>query len=361
MLTITKKYKTKLKTFIEREMIIKELITKLDPDNQFDVLKDSYSQVEYAWNIKFDLSTIDVTKIKNIIVSGLGGSAIGGELLQSYFRTDLKYPYQVNRNYELPLYANEETLVIASSYSGNTEETISALNDATAKQCQIVCITTGGKIEQIAKENKIPVGILKHGFQPRFALWINFFSLVNVFNTLKIVPEQDSLVKEVILFLKKKGLEYSSEKNEAIYIAENLLGFIPLLYSVSDYTSVVGTRWRGQFNENSKQHAFSNCYPELDHNEIMGWEGYKPTMNFKLINIIDEDYHLQVKKRFEITTEVIKKCGADVINIQSKEKNYKLRLVDMIYLGDWMTYYYALMRGFDPTTIDNINYLKANL
>ncbi|MDP3580706.1 MAG: SIS domain-containing protein, partial [Ignavibacteria bacterium] len=101
--------------------------------------------------------------------------------------------------------------------------------------------------------------------------------------------------------------------------------------------------------------------PELDHNEIMGWECYKPAMNFKLINILDEDYHPQVKKRFEITTEIIKKAGADVVNIQSKEKNAKLRLVDMIYLGDWMTYYYALLRGFSPTAIGNINYLKERL
>lgn len=342
-------------------MIVKELITKLDPDNQFGVLKDSYTQVEYGWNIKFDLSSIDIEKIKNIIVTGLGGSAIGGELLQSYFRTELKFPYQVNRNYELPLFANEETLVIASSYSGNTEETISALNDAIVRKCQIICVTTGGKIETIARENRIPVGILKKGFQPRFALWINFFSLVNIFNSLKFVPEQNEFVKEVIALLKKKGLEYSSESNEALTLAESLLGFIPLLYSVSDFTSVVGTRWRGQLNENSKQHAFSNSYPELNHNEIIGWEGYKPAMNFKIINILDNEYHPQVKKRFEITNQVIKKAGADVINIQSKEKNYKMRLVDMIYLGDWLTYYYALMRGFDPTTIDNINYLKANL
>ncbi len=342
-------------------MIVKELITKLDPDNQFGVLKDSYTQVEYGWNIKFDLSSIDIEKIKNIIVTGLGGSAIGGELLQSYFRTELKFPYQVNRNYELPLFANEETLVIASSYSGNTEETISALNDAIVRKCQIICVTTGGKIETIARENRIPVGILKKGFQPRFALWINFFSLVNIFNSLKFVPEQNEFVKEVIALLKKKGLEYSSESNEALTLAESLLGFIPLLYSVSDFTSVVGTRWRGQLNENSKQHAFSNSYPELNHNEIIGWEGYKPAMNFKIINILDNEYHPQVKKRFEITNQIIKKAGADVINIQSKEKNYKMRLVDMIYLGDWLTYYYALMRGFDPTTIDNINYLKANL
>lgn len=342
-------------------MEIKELISKLDPENQFNVLKDSYTQVEYAWNMKLDLSSIDTKKIKNIIVTGLGGSAIGGELLQIFFRTELKYPYQVNRNYELPLYANEETLVIVSSYSGNTEETLSALNDAIAKKCQIVCVTTGGKVEEIAKQNKIPFGILKKGFQPRYALWVNFFSLVNILNTLKLVPDQSRNVADTISLLKNKGEEYAATNNEAISMAETLLGFVPLIYCVSDYTSVVGTRFRGQFNENSKQHAFTNCYPELDHNEIMGWEGYKPTMNFKLINILDEEYHPQVKKRFEITTEIIKKAGTDVINVQSKEKNAKLRLVDMIYLGDWMTYYYALLRGFSPTAIGNINYLKEKL
>ena len=175
------------------------------------------------------------------------------------------------------------------------------------------------------------------------------------------MPDQNENVKEVVALLKNKGEEYAATNNEAISMAEALLGFVPLIYSVSDYTSVVGTRFRGQFNENAKHHAFSNCYPELDHNEIMGWEGYKPTMNFKLINILDEEYHPQVKKRFEITTEIIKKSGADVINVQSKEKNAKLRLVDMIYLGDWMTYYYALLRGFSPTAIGNINYLKERL
>lgn len=342
-------------------MEIKELISKLDPDNQFDVLKDSYTQVEYAWNIKFDLSSINTKQIKNIIVTGLGGSAIGGELLQSYFRTELKYPYQVNRNYELPLYADEETLVIASSYSGNTEETLSALNNAIEKKCQIICVTTGGKTKEVAEQNKIPFGILKKGFQPRFALWINFFSLVNILNTLKLVPEQNDNVIEAITLIKNKGMEYSTSQNDAITIAESLLGFIPIIYTVSDYTYVVATRFKGQFNENSKHHAFVNSYPELDHNEIMGWEGYKPTMNFKLLNVIEEEYHPQVKKRFEITTEIIKKSGADAINIQSREKNYKLRLIDLIYLGDWMTYYYALLRGYDPTTINNINFLKERL
>lgn len=343
-------------------MQLNELIKKHDPANQFQVLKDSYQQVEYAWNQEVDLSSIDTKKIKNIVLTGLGGSAIGGELLQNFFRTELKYPYSVNRNYELPAYANEETLVLASSYSGNTEETISALNQAIEKKCQIICVTTGGKMEEIAAKNKIPCGKLQKGYQPRFALWINFFTLLKMLHSLKLVPDQNENVAQVIDLLKRKGEEYSKEQNAALSLAENLVGYIPVMYAVSDYTSVVGTRFKGQFNENSKQHAFFAYYPELDHNEIMGWEGFKSEqINIKLLNILDEDYHPQVKKRFEITSEVIKKTGAEIIDIQSSEKNSKLRLVDLIYLSDWVTYYYAVIRNFDPTTIENINYLKARL
>ena len=342
-------------------MNMQEMISKLDPANQFKVLTDSYQQVEYAWNNEFDVSSINTAKIKNIILTGLGGSAIGGELLQNYLRTELKYPYTVNRNYELPLYANEETLVIASSYSGNTEETISALNQAIEKKCQIVCVSTGGKIEEIAKKNSIPFGKLLSGYQPRFALWINFFTLLKTLHSLKLIPSQTENVQQAIELLKRKGIEHSKPTNAAIEIAEKILGYVPLVYAVSDYTSAVGTRWKGQFNENSKQHAFFSYLPELDHNEILGWEGYKPAMNFKLINILDNGYHPQVKKRYELTSEMVRKAGAEIIDIKSDEADAKLRLVDLIYLGDWATYYYAVMRGFDPTSIDSINYLKAHL
>ncbi|MBI5807213.1 MAG: bifunctional phosphoglucose/phosphomannose isomerase [Ignavibacteriales bacterium] len=338
-----------------------EMVAKFDLSNQFEVLKDSYQQIEYSWNLNFDVSNINVAKIKNVIVSGLGGSAIGGDLLQNFLRDELKYPYQVNRNYQLPFFANENTLVVASSYSGNTEETISALNDAIKRKCQIVCITTGGKLEELAKENSIPYANLMKGFQPRYALYLNFFALLKLISSLKLVSDQNKVVEKSISLLKKKAEDYSKEKNEAIKLAEDLIGFIPIIYSVSDVTSVVAVRLKGQFNENSKMHAFYNFYPELDHNEIMGWEGYRSTMNFKVINILDDDYNEQIKKRFEITSYLIKKNGGEIINLRSNEENFKLRLIDLIYLGDWVTYYLAILRGVDPTTINNINYLKEHL
>ena len=343
-------------------MNISEMILKYDPENEFQVLIDSYKQIEYAWNNQLDVSSIDKSKIKNIILTGLGGSAIGGDLIQNYFRTELNYPYTVNRNYDLPLYADNETLVIASSYSGNTEETLSALNQAIEKKSQIICVTTGGKMEEIARTNNIPVIILQKGFQPRYALWINFFSVVKALHSLKLVPDQNENVKQAIDLLKRKGKEHSGDHSSAVNLAENMIGFLPLIYAVSDYTSVVATRLKGQFNENSKQHAFFNNLPELDHNEIMGWESFKPQQaNIKLINILDDDYNPQIKKRFTVSSDLIAKAGAEIINLKSEEPTSKLRLIDLIYLGDWTTYYFAIIRAVNPTAIENINYLKAHL
>lgn len=342
-------------------MKISEMIKSVDSQNQFEVLKNTYQQIEYSWNLKLNLSQIDASKIKNIIVTGLGGSAIGGDLLINFLRDEIKYPYQVNRNYNLPKYANENTLVIASSYSGNTEETVSALNDAIKKKCQVVCITTGGKIENLANQNSIPVVKLLKGFQPRYALYLNFFALLKIFESLILIDKQEKIVQEIILLLKQKSEIYSKEKNEALNLAESLLGHTPIIYAVSDITSAVACRFKGQFNENSKVHAFYNFYPELNHNEIVGWESYRSIMNFKVINLLDETYNEQIKKRFEITSKLIKNSGAEIINLNSSEKNFKVRLIDLIYLGDWITYYLAILRNVDPTEIDNINFLKDNL
>jgi glucose/mannose-6-phosphate isomerase len=343
-------------------MELQEMIKKYDAEGQFDVLKESYKQVEYAWNNQFDVSSIDTKKIKNVVLTGLGGSAIGGDLLQNFLREQLKLPYVVNRNYNLPPYADENTLVIASSYSGNTEETLSALYEAIEKKCQVCCITTGGKLADFANANKLPLAILLKGFQPRFALWVNFFTLLKMIQSLKLIPQQNEIVLSIIELLKRKGEEFSNFPNRALNLAESFIGFIPLVYAVSEYTSAVGARFKGQFNENSKVHSFYGLIPELDHNEILGWDTFEPKqINLKLINILDKEYHVQVKKRFQITSEVISKKGCEIIDLQSTEKTWQERLIDLIYLGDWISYYLAVIRGVNPTAIDNINYLKERL
>jgi len=343
-------------------MEINDYVTKYDPQNQFDVLVNSYLQIENAWNNQIKISKINPSEISNIIISGLGGSAISADLIKNFLKEELSIPLFVNRNYSLPKFANEKTLFIASSYSGNTEETISSLKQAVELGCKIICISTGGEIESIAKSKNITCIKVQEGFQPRYSLGLSFFSLLKVFQELKFIKDQSSVVEKIKSIWKKNGKDFSTEETTAYNIAESLLGFIPVIYSVADSTSSVGYRFKCQLNENSKVHAFHNEVPEMNHNEIIGWESYRETQfHSKIVIISDEIYHPQIKKRFNILKEIFSKSGVEIIYLKSNEENFKVRLLDLIYLGDWISYYLGVLRGFDPSEIDNIHTLKEKL
>jgi glucose/mannose-6-phosphate isomerase len=340
-------------------MKIQEYVLKNDPQNQFNVLKNTYQQVESAWNNIIDTGALKSKKYNSIVVTGLGGSAISADLMSNFLGSELTIPFIINRNYHLPSFVDKNTLLIVSSYSGNTEETISVFNEGIIKKCSIICITTGGKIGKTASENSIPTIKVASGFQPRYSLGLSFFSLLKILQELNIISSQDSIVSKIISLWKGKGIQLSNESNKAIDIARELIGFIPVIYSAADVTSAAGYRLKCQFNENSKLHAFHNVIPELNHNEIIGWESFQDKQfNAKLILILDKIYHPQIKKRFDITASLI---SSDKIYLESNEEDFKLRLMDLIYLGDWISYYLALFRGFDPTEIENINVLKEKL
>lgn len=343
-------------------MNISEYIKDNDPENQFQVLKDSYKQIEFAWNNKFSLDPLIGKQFSSIIVSGLGGSAIAGDLLLNFLKDELKVPLIVNRNYFLPAFANENTLVIISSYSGNTEETVSGLQQAISKKCSIVAITTGGKVEEISLENNVPVVKTLTGFQPRYALGVSFFSLLKVIQTLGFVEDQSIFVNGIIENWKSAGEELSQEENKALDLAIEIDGRIPIIYSYADFNSAAGYRLKCQFNENSKLQAFYNVIPEMNHNEIIGWELFDDDeQDFIIINILDPDFPPQIKKRFEISTELCLESGTAKIEITGKLPNAKLRLFEIVYLCDWITYYTAIIDEISPTDIENINILKYRL
>jgi glucose/mannose-6-phosphate isomerase len=343
-------------------MKILDYVKKYDPQNQFDVLINSYKQIEFAWDNNFKIAGIVSSDISNIIISGLGGSAISADLIKNYLSDEIQVPIVVNRNYNLPKFASKNTLFVASSYSGNTEETISALKQAIEAGCKIVCITTGGEVEAIAKSKNISCLKVQPGFQPRYSLGLSFFSVLKVLQELKIISDQTTVVDKIINLWKQKGIEYSKEGNFAYNFAESLVGFIPVIYSVADSTSAVGYRFKCQLNENSKLHAFHNEIPEMNHNEIIGWESYQEKVfHSKIINIIDDSYHPQIQKRFEILKDIFSKSGVETLKLKSNEKSFNVRLLDLIYIGDWITFYLAILRGFDPSEIDNIYLLKDRL
>jgi glucose/mannose-6-phosphate isomerase len=342
-------------------MEIKNLIKQHDTQNQFKVLVESYKQIEYAWENILDVDSSLAKNITNIVIAGMGGSAISADLLKSFLRNELRIPLFVNRDYNLPKFADENTFVIISSYSGNTEETISCFKEAVEKKCKIVTVSTGGWVKDFADIHNIPWIKLQEGFQPRFALGVSFFTLLKVFQSMEFIARQDDVVKEIISLWKQNGITFSEDNNIALSFAEEFVGFIPLIYSSANFEAV-GYRLKCQFNENSKLHAFSNIIPELNHNEIIGWETFRDKqLNAKLITIIDNDYHPQILKRFELTEELAKRNGIDIITLKSNEENIKVRIMDLIYLGDWITYYLAILRGFDPSKIDYIDELKKRL
>jgi glucose/mannose-6-phosphate isomerase len=344
------------------KMKIADFVTKYDPANQFEVLKKTYEQIEFALNNKIDLSSVKKKNIESVVLTGMGGSAISGDLLINFFRDELNIPFNVNRSYELPAYVNKNTLLIVSSYSGNTEETISVFKQALKTKCRIICITTGGQVEKIALKNKVPMVKILPGYQPRYALGLSFFSLLKVLNKLKIVSVSPRVINSIIRLYKNKAKRYTKENNPAYKYAEQLIGYIPVIYSAEGYTNSAGYRFKCQFNENSKLAAFHNVLPEMNHNEIVSWETFRENQSqLKVINILDVDYASQIKKRFDISAGIISEAKADIINLQSGEKSFKVRLMDLIYLCDWITYYTGVLRGCDPSEIKNIDTLKNKL
>jgi glucose/mannose-6-phosphate isomerase len=349
-------------------MKISEYAAKYDPQNQFDVLVKSYLQIEAAWSSKIDLSRLKklVEKgIHSILVTGLGGSAISADLIQNFLHNELQIPLIVNRGYTLPKFVNKNSLIVISSYSGNTEETLSVFQSALEKtnlKGNIVCITTGGKAGEIASDNDVPGIKIQAGFQPRYALGLSFFSLLKVLQNLRLIENQDDVVNGIMKLWKKKGEELGAENNAAINTARKLLGSVPVIYSAADFTSAAGYRFKCQLNENSKMHAFHNIIPEMNHNEIIGWETYSEKLfQAKVINILDPSYHQQVLRRFKIISGLAAEKKAKIINLESTESAFKLRLLDIVYLCDWISYYSAVLRGFDPSEIEYINILKERL
>jgi len=341
-------------------MKIKEFIEKYDTQNQFEVLKNSYKQVINAWNNKIDLSNLKKNKYSTIVYCGLGGSAISGDLLVDYLSGELSIPFIVVRGYDLPAGVNKDTLIIISSYSGNTEETISCFNQALKKNCKIVAITSGGKVEQEAIKYKIPLIKIESGFQPRYALYLGFFSLLKLMQEIGFVNE-DQLVKKIIDLLSKRGEELSKENSRAVHIAEQLIGFIPVIYSAG-FLSSAAYRFKCQINENSKLHAFHHILPEMNHNEIIGYESYKEKqLNAKVIYLLDKDYLPQLLKRFNILKELLSNQELDILSLESSENDKKVRIMDLIFLCDWISFYAAVLRGYDPSEIDFILEMKKRL
>lgn len=344
----------------------KEQIKALDISNMYDVLKDFHVQIEDAVRIanQSDFPLPDMSSVSNVIVNGLGGSAIGGDFVRSAVLYDAKLPVSVNRNYDLPTFAGKDTLCFVSSYSGNTEETISALHQALERECKIICITTGGEIAELAKSKGLPLITVPEGFQPRCALGYSFFVLYGIFQKLGIIENKSEETNSTIDIIRELSRVYSDindASNPAIKLARTLHGKLPVVYS-ADILDVVNVRWRGQISENAKILAYGSFYPEMNHNELVGWKCNEEVMkDIAVIILKDHEDHDRNKLRMKITAEIYRKHASDVIELEASGRFKLGRIFELTYLGDWVSYYLAILNNEDPTPVNVIQHLKKQL
>jgi len=345
-----------------------------DEGNMFDILKYFPDQVKEAMEIAGNIPGFNAEiRSNNFAVLGMGGSAIGGDLLASYTAALPGADHiniLINRTYNLPAYINKDYNVIASSYSGNTEETISGFKQAAERGANIISLTTGGELAELSEENNLPKITVPAGLQPRCAIAYSFFPILyTVMNSgafkQEAIDTTEKAIEELIQKLDEKSKIYTipdETKNPALMLAKKLVGTVPVVYSSSERMNIVNLRWRGQFHENSKTIAFGNLLPEMNHNEINSWN-YPTGMPEKMsmIFIRDVDDHPRIKIRFDAVEEILEPKSAEIISVISDGQYLLTRMFDMIYLGDWVSYWLALLNGADPTPIPDIMTLKAKL
>jgi glucose/mannose-6-phosphate isomerase len=341
------------------------LIKRYDKSNMKQLLQEFPQQIEDAVVIgRAATVPYKASTIRNVVVSGLGGSAIGGDLLRSYIAEDLKVPFIVNRHYFVSEFVDQNSLVIISSYSGNTEETIAAHHDASKRKAKVLCISSNGETERLAKKMKQPFIKIPKGYPPRAALGYSFFAPLIALTKMKLISSRENDIKETIALLKRKSRMYSSlgKQNAALRIAKQLHGKLPIIYSSADRFDVVNLRWRGQLAENAKVLAFGHVLPEMNHNELVGWKVLRKQMkDLAVVFLRDKEDHDRVQLRMKIMNKIVKEYAGIVIEVESEGKSLLARMFSLIYLGDWISYYLAILNATDPTPVKVIDYLKNEL
>lgn len=307
--------------------------------------------------------TIEKERIRAICFVGMGGSAIGADLVRGYCYQNCPYPMQVLRHYELPGWVDENTLVIGCSYSGNTEETLTALDAAGGRGAQVMAVTSGGALLLKAAREGFDYIKIPGGMTPRAALGYNFVPLFRICQYLGLIDDDDRELQETHkLLTEQNGLLANREDNEALSLAEKLNDTLPIIYSDATMLEPVNLRWREQFEENAKTLSYGNTLPEMTHNEIVGWERIVHlTGRLSVIMLIDEKDNDRVKQRMKIVEELISDQTASLHLFETRGEGKLARMFSLIQLADWTSFYMAILNNIDPTPVAKIDLLKSKL
>jgi len=345
-----------------------EKIKKLDKQGMLEVEENFYRQLESSKKIaeSVELGQIKLKNFAGLAILGMGGSGFVGDIIKSLVKDEIDIPVEIVKSYDLPGFVKNGWLVIPVSYSGNTEETIIAARQALERGCTLLCVTAGGEMEKIARENNQAIIKVPSGFQPRGASGYLFFSTYLVLGRMGIIDINAGDVKEALDLIKNKASRYRREvktvENYAKKIALEIGNKLPVIYGTSGILSAVAFRWKCELNENSKFPSFWSEFPELNHNETVGWENLKElTSNFILIVFKDSAATARIKVRIDTTVKIIKDNLNKIIEIPVEGKSKLAKAMSLMYLGDIASVYLALLNGTDPTPVDKILVLKAEL
>lgn len=297
-----------------------------------------------------------VGEFNNVVVTGLGGSGIGGSIVQNFVFDKLSIPFIVNKDYSLPAFVNRKSLVIVCSYSGNTEETLAAMKQAIKKRATVVCITSGGAVAELAGKKKLDCILVPAGMPPRSCLGYSLVQILYVLGHFGLIGNGFEKELKSVIKIMKAGENDTQKKAAAI--AKKILGKLPIIYSSASFEGVA-VRFRQQLNENSKLLAWHHVIPEMNHNELVGW---RDEAQDKVVIILrsKNDFD-RVQARVEINKKIIKKHTNNIIEIYSEGNSYWQEAFYLIHLTDWVSVFLADLRELDATEVKVIDFLKNSL
>jgi glucose/mannose-6-phosphate isomerase len=337
-----------------------KLIHEKDADDALGIAGRQWQQLQYDFTLQ---DNHVFGKIDNVVYTGMGGSALAALIAQSW--PTLNKPFEVIRNYTLPAYVGPNTLVIAASYSGNTEETLSALEDATAKGAQIAVITAGGKLEEIASQKGYLFAKVPKAEQPRYAVLYNLRALLQILVQANLLPE--TILQE--MQDAAKPLEEASAawpadiptaQNPAKQLANELVGKSIVVYGGPEMYPAA-YKWKISFNENAKQIAWVNQLPEFNHNEFIGWSKQPVDKPYAVIDLRSNLEHPRVQKRFEVTARLLSGMRPAPHVVQAQGDTLLAQLLYTITFGDLVSIYLAILNGLNPAPVDLVEKFKKEL
>ena len=336
-----------------------------DPDDMRGAVRAHPDHLREGWERGGAVESydLDTASLNGIVVCGMGGSAIGGDLVRTLVEPSSPVPFVVNRGYTLPGWVGEKTLVVASSYSGGTEETLSAFAEAQERGAQIVAVTSGGTLADRADADRTVT--IPGGLQPRAALGYSLGVLLRLARSMGLTDLPDDVVQDALDAARDRAGRYDRDEdgNEPRDLSEHFLDALPVVYRGVGLLEAVGMRWQTQINENAKHPAVGNVFPELDHNEIMGFESgpERVLSRMQVVVLRDRDDHPQVSKRFDATRRLVEGSVGGWHEVETDGDSRLSRMLSLVQYGDWASLWLALRKNVDPTPVETIQQLKKTL